>query len=100
METWEIDTDCNIIYYEKNGIRTDICKILQTDMPPDEANQKARTMSRACNNFDGLLEACKELLALWWDAKVACRNPQCGVCKQNRKFHKKFSDIIAKAEKP
>ena len=49
---------------------------------------------------DMLLEACKELLALWWDAKVTCRNPQCGVCKQNRKFHKKFSDIIAEAEKP
>ena len=47
-----------------------------------------------------LLEAYKELLALWWDAKVTCRKPQCGVCKQNRKFHKKFSDIIAEAEKP
>ena len=48
---------------------------------------------------DMLLEACKELLALWRDAQAKCALPQCSICTKNRTLDKKFSDIIAKAEK-
>jgi len=47
-----------------------------------------------------LLEAYKELLALWRDAQAKCILPQCSVCTKNRTLAKKFSDIIAKAENP
>ena len=85
METWEIDTDCNIIYYEKNGIRTDICKILQTDMLPDEANQKARLIVRACNSHDNMLKAC--LMAL-------------GYAGETSVLYNTLKAAISEAEKP
>lgn len=64
-----------------------------------EGEANGEFIIRACNSHKALLDACKELLGLWWNSVSKCAAEDCSVCVGNAKKKEAFEAVIALAEK-
>lgn len=64
---------------------------------PNENGHNAAFVVRACNAHEELLTACRKTLDIW-HRMPGCPDPECQVCRENKRVESLLTAAIRKAE--